>query len=334
MRVGSIVYACEQGLGRLARSFYDAGILTDVVVVDRVNLRERPLQRHWFPSADIASGRNGALATLIHEKGQALIDRVDVLLFFETPFDWGLLEYARRKGKRTALMPMYECMPERLPAQPDLFLCPSLLDLQYYPSGIFLPVPVSVTWRQRDEAQVFVHNAGHGGLLNRNGTGVLLDAVRHVQSPFRLILRTQKALQWDVTDPRIEVRRGTVPHERLWEEGDVLIHPHAFDGLSLPLQEARAAGMLVMAVDRFPDSTWLPREPLIPVSGLTRKRVAGRCLEFDFALLQPRDIAAKIDEWYGRDIRAYSQAGREWAEETSWERLRPRYLEVLQKLCA
>lgn len=345
MRIGSIVYSVEQGLGRLAKSFWDAKILTDVVVLDRQGLRDRPFQPDWFPGAVVVSNRDPLPAALA-SAGRRLVERCDVLLFFETPFVWELLDYAREKGKKTALMPMAECMPDPLPAVPDLMLCPSRWELLQYDSVtsmspeykgpcVFLPVPVvGVPWRQRTRAEVFVHNAGHGGLLNRNGTGELLDAMRYVKSPIKLIVRSQKKLQWGCDDPRVEVRVGTVPFEDLWAEGDALVHPHHFDGLSLPLQEARAAGMLVMGVDRFPDNTWLPREPLIPVSGYTRKRVSPRCLEFDFALVEPRQIAETIDAWYGMDISAYSLAGKAFAEEMSWERLRPKYLELLEGLRA
>lgn len=333
MKIGSVVYACEQGLGRLAKSFYDAGVITDVLIVDRAELKSRPLQPHWFPGADVASSRDGNLHALIAKKGRQLIDRVDAVLFLETPHDWTLFGYAKQRGVPSALEMMYECMPDPLPTKPNLMLCPSLLDLDYYHGGVFLPVPVEVPWRQRTRAEVFIHNAGNGGLLNRNGTGVLLDAMRYVKSPIRLIVRSQKPLQWGVDDPRVEVRIGTVPYEQLWDEGDVLVHPHHFDGLSLPLQEARAAGMLVMGVDRCPDNTWLPREPLIPVSGYTRKRVSGRCNEFDYAILDPRDVAAKIDAVYGMDLGDYSRAGREWAASMSWQSLRPKYLDVLEGLC-
>lgn len=357
LRVGSVVYSCWQGLGVLARSFFDAGVLTDVLVVDRAGLKSRPLQPDWFPGADVASSRDGSLGTLIRDKGRDLVERCDVMLFLETPHDWTLIDYARERGVKTALMPMYECMPDPLPATPDLMVCPSLLDLRYYswyssgpepPLGIaghvlhsadcpfkavYLPVPAGVPWRQRARAEVFVHNAGHGGLLGRNGTGQLLDAMRHVRSPLKLIVRSQDRLQWGVDDPRVEVRVGSAPYEALWDEGDVFVFPDKFNGLSLPLQEARAAGMLVMATNRFPANTWLPSGPLIPVSGYQRDRVSGRCLEFDSAIVDPRDIAATMDAWFGADIIGYSRSGKAWADEMSWQRLRPKYVEVLEGLC-
>jgi len=224
-----------------------------------------------------------------------------------------------------------------------MFLNPSLLDQQYYPysngsgktiDSIFLPVPVDegIKWKQRTEAKIFIHNAGHGGILGRNGTAQVIDAMKFVKSPIQLILRSQNHLKWGVDDPRVDIQIGNAPYDSLWDEGDVFLFPERFNGLSLPLQEARASGMLVMCGDRFPMNTWLPREPLIPVQGYNRTRINGRFNSFDDAIFSPETVAATIDEWYGRDISAISSSGAEWASQNSWKSLKPKYLEVLQKL--
>jgi hypothetical protein len=120
-------------------------------------------------------------------------------------------------------------------------------------------------------------------------------------------------------------------YDELFSEGDTFIFPESFNGLSLPLQEAYSAGMCVMATDRFPMNTWLPREPLIPVEKYRRDNVGGSCVEFDRAVIEPRLIAATIDNWYGRDISHLSSSGRDWAAEHSWEKLKPVYLEELRR---
>lgn len=360
MRVGSLVYATDQGLGYLAKAFYDHGVVTDVFVVEHAHHINR--HREWYPSAPSCPIKKLGRERRDVEK---FIDSVDVLLFFETPFDWGLIEYARMKGKRTFLMPMYECTPAKLPAEPDFFLCPSLLDLRYFPKrSCFIPVPIEVKatcrrcsglgfvpivddnsklcphcqglgttdgWKLRTKAEVFVHNAGHGGLRNRNGTGELIDAMKYVKSPIRLILRSQKRLQWAVEYKRVEVRIGTAAREELYEEGDVFVFPEKFNGLSLPLQEAYASGMLVLATDRYPNNQYLPHTPLIPSAGSTEQRIGPAYNVFNEAIVRPQDIAAKIDEWHGRSIESYSQLGRIWGEGYSWSALKPRYLEVLEK---
>jgi hypothetical protein len=283
----------------------------------------------------------------------AFCSSMDVMLFFETPFVWPLIDLCRERGIKTVLMPMYECMPKVLPAQPDLFLCPSLLDLSYYPPtliatdgvvptrtipSVYLPIPVEQRWYQRDRAEVFVHNAGHGGLKGRNGTQQFLEAIPLVRSPAKFVLRVQddefaveKRLLDQIKD-RLMIE-GTLPYDQLFMNGDVFVFPEQFQGLSLPLQEARAAGMLVMSTDRFPSNMWLPNYPLIEVSATCTSNVSPRCNDFEQSMVSPTDIAAKVDEFYGADISEYSREGRDWAKTMSWEVLRPKYLEVLEQLC-
>lgn len=328
LKVGTICYATEQGLGLLARDFINNGVVTDILIVHHSSHKTH---EEWYNGATVIRADQW---TKERRTVCQFIEKQNAMLFFETPFYWNGLDHCRQVGVRSVLMPMYECMPVHLPSQPDIIISPSLLDQRYYPRSEFIPVPVDVPWRQREEARVFVHNAGHGGLRRRNGTGLLLDALKHVTSPIKLILRSQVRLQWGVDDPRVEVRIGSPAFEELWRdggEGDVFVFPEKFNGLSLPLQEARAAGMLVIAGDRFPINTWLPKEPLIPVQRYDPERVSGRCHEFDSAVYDPRAIAAKIDEWYGHDIAEYSAQGRAWAEQMSWDVLRERYLEVLSR---
>lgn len=343
MRVGSLVYTTDQGLGILAKSFVDAGVVTDVLVVRH---GKRPEHDEWYPNAQ----RLGSLGHDGFRIAKDFCKGMDAMLFFETPFIWELIPYCREQKIKTVLMPMYECEPKLLPYQPDFFVNPSLLDQQYYPDrSVFIPVPVhGIPWRLRAKAEVFVHNAGNGGLNGRNGTAELVEAMKYVTSPARLVLKMQEpkktywaagGLQPANEAPRnlpknIDLRIGSVPYEDLWKnggDGDVFVFSEKFNGLSLPLQEAHAAGMLVMCGDRFPMNTWLPKSPLIPVAGYRKASVSPRCHEYDEAIFDPRTIAKTIDEWYGQDISMYSEAGREWAHANSWDVLKSRYLEVLAK---
>lgn len=325
MKVGSLVFSTDQGLGILAKAFYDHGIVTHPVVVAHGKRQEHP---EWFPDAP-------RVTDLRRERGilMEFCASMDAMLFFETPFDWTLISHCRDVGVKTVISVMHECMPEVLPELPDLWLCPSLLDLRWAGRhrerpAIFLPVPVEQPWKVRTRAKVFVHNAGHGGLKGRNGTQQVLEATRLVSSPARFIVRSQDSLPYQLPG-NVELRIGNFPRETLYDEGDVFLFPERFNGLSLPLQESYAAGMLVMAGDRFPMNTWLPKEPLIPVSGYARNRVAQRCAWFDDAVIDPADIVRAIDLWYDRDITSFSERGRQWAEENLWEKLKPRYIELL-----
>lgn len=305
MQIGSIVLATSQGLGYLAKSFYDNGIINKVYVKPHTS---RENHYDWYPDR----------VSEIDE----LLD-CDVLIFFETPFDWKIIPRARDKGIKTVLMVMYECTTYPLPYQPDLILCPSKLDLEYYKEGREVVVPVDIEWKLREKALVFVHNAGNGGLGGRNGTKELLEAMQYVKSPIKLIVRTQVPIR-EYEDPRIEYKVGTF--DNIWSEGDVFIFPEKFNGLSLPLQEAFASGMAVMCGDRFPMNTWLPKEMLIPVSGYKKERIA---VEFDSAIIRPEDIAQKIDEVYNKDITHLSLLGKQFNEKNSWKNLKEEYLKVM-----
>lgn len=306
MSVGSVVFATEQGLGYLAKAFFDNGIIDTVFVQPHSS---RTNHYEWYP------------------------DRVDnieklfsceTLIFFEEVFYWKLIPQARERGIKTILIPMYECTRNPLPYEPDIILTPSDLDQKYFERGERCTIPVDAKWRKRDKALVFVHNAGNGGIGGRNGTKELIDALPFITVPFKLIVRSQIPLK--VNDPRVEVRIGTF--DDIWSEGDVFVFPEKFNGLSLPLQEAFASGMLVMCGDRFPMNTWLPNEPLIKVDGYKRDKIA---VPFDSAIITPREIAKSINLWYNKDIGHYSLLGKEWGNKNNWESLKEFYTKKCEK---
>ena len=98
----------------------------------------------------------------------------------------------------------------------------------------------------------------------------------------------------------------------------------------MPLQEALAAGMVVMSTDRYPMNTWLPKSPLIPVESTHKVRVAGPYNEIEECVVNPVTIAATIDAWIGRDISGLSSACLAWAHHHSWEVLGPKIKEALR----
>lgn len=316
MRIGTLAYATEQGLGYLAKAFYDHGVVTDVFVVRHSSRPTLP----WYPDSPQAHIRDIPNNRSVRDFCRSM----DAMLYFETPFDWSLLSLGR-----SFLMPMHECMPKQHP-EPDAYLIPSDLDFRAY-EGTTKPrhrinVPVALPWKRRHIAQVFVHNSGHGGLKGRNGTRELLEALQYVQSPARFIVRSQ-----DGTDAKTDriTYQGSVPQGMLYAEGDVFVFPEKFNGLSLPLQEAYASGMPIMCGDRFPMNTWLPRELLIPVERYNTGAISPRCKSFEAAEFNPRTVAARIDEWYGKDISEYSNQSWDWAVANSWTVLGPLYRKLL-----
>lgn len=177
-------------------------------------------------------------------------------------------------------------------------------------------------WKLRTRACTFVMNAGHGGLGGRNGLQELIDSIKYIDSPIKLLIRSQNPIPHRYEDPRVEYVVGDLPYEELFTVGDVFIYPDKFGGSCLPLQEAFASGMMVMTSNRYPNNVWLPQEPLIPIKGYKKEKIS---IEFDSAIVDPKDIARQIDLWYNKPIEKYSLAGKQWAEENSWAALKPLY---------
>lgn len=307
---GTICYATNSGLGIQAKSFIEHGIIDKILVVPHSTYQTEK----WYKDELV-------------KNEEELLNTCDTLFFFETPFNWRIIPKARERGIKTILMAMYECTQYPFPYYPDVLVGGSAIEVEHYKNlncaipCVHINAPVKVPWKLRERAKVFIHNAGHGGLGGRNGTKELLEAMKYVKSPIKLIVRSQN-LDLKCDDPRVEIFKGSLPYEDLWKDGDVLIFPEKFGGSFLPMQEAYASGMPVMASDRFPTNTWLPKELLIPVKGYTKTRIGA---EFDMAILDPIEIAKKIDEWFDKDITKYSLMGKEWGEENSWEKLAPKF---------
>lgn len=331
-RVGCVAYASDQGIAHIAKWMFDHGIFHEMMVFRHGSRRTH---MEWYPPGTIELVGRPFSGPAVDE----FLSRVDCVIFVESPFDWSFLDYCRKRGKKSAIIPMHECTPVRRPFEPDRWICPSLLDVQYFPGSEFIPVPVDPsTWRPRTKALRFLHNGGNLGLRGHKGTLELLQAVRHLKSPLSLTVRAQdtaglrrllEQCPWALKDERVTIEMGEVPYERLFEDHDVLVQPERYNGLSLPLQEGRAAGMLVMTTDRFPHNSWLPSDPLIPVASTHRARISGAYLEFEECDVDPQVIAATMDAWHGGDITGYSESGRRWAEENSWEALKPRWVKAL-----
>lgn len=323
-KVGSVVRPSNSGLGNLAWDFYRHGLIDKCLLQpsvkgdyfpERFGKDTRPVEFHLLTDADM----------------EWLLSDIQVLLLFETAFNNKLIDKAKERGIKTILMPMHEGEAGWRGQEPDIVLCPSDLEYELPIKGkkIRINVPVDtkvLPQRLRRKARVFVHNVGHGGMMFRNGTPELLKALELTKSDFKLILRSQ-TLTFDVKDPRVDYQY--VNYENywdIWRDGDVLIWPDKFSGLSMPLQEAFASGFGIMATNHPPINKWLPRDMLFEAANFNTTYRS-----FHIAEISPNQIARMIDEWVDKDITHLSRAGLKWAEENSWEKLLPKYKEICEK---
>lgn len=335
MRVGTVCYATSQGLGYLAKSFYEAGVI-DEVLVFRHPHGNRPSHMEWYPPGTPELKTRPFHGLTIEN----FLAKIDVCLFFETPFCWDFVKRCHKRKVKTAIIPMYEWFLQRPPCTFDKFINPSLLDQDYFPHGEFIPIPVDGSkWKLRTKAERFLHNGGNLGCRGHKGTLELMKAMKYVQSNLSLTIRSQdvsglqkliKQVPEIQEDSRVKFEFGEIPYENLFTDYDVLVAPEKFNGLSLPLQEAYASGLGVITTARHPITSWLPKDLLIPVECYQRAQTMLGHLEFDEAIVNPIDIAMTLDSWYGKDITEYSLSGKSYGESTSWEVLKPRYIAALE----
>ena len=330
-KIGLVVRADNSGLGTLSKSFYKNLPISKVLLVQN-NVYEIDPTIYKDP--------------IVCERGIPSLDEIreflkdiDVLITFETPYNWNLFSEAKKVGVKTILIPNYEWLPQTLPVLPDLFLCPSKLDydeLKYNTTTVsemkYLPIPVDdelIPYKKREKAKVFVFNNGHGGHMGRNSAKELFETISLVRDNVKFKIHSQVYFDSVINDSRVEIVYGDVPYGELFSGGDVFIHPHKFDGLSLPIQEALMAGMPVISTDIYPHNEYLPKEWLFEPEALTKIFVKR---EIEMAIINPVKLAQKISEWANRDIKKESDKARKIGEQFSWKKLKPKYLEVIKSI--
>jgi len=264
---------------------------------------------------------------------------INIVLAFETPYNWNIFSMANERGIKTILMPMYEWTEEKPPINPDLYLCPSLLErdiYKYYPTkSEYLPVPVDrkvFPFKLRKKAETFVFNNGHGGTKGRNGLRELLQAIPLVRSDVKFIIRSQVPIP-EIKDNRVSVMVGNIKNRAdLFKDGDVFIFPRMFGGLQLPTWEAISSGMPVLSTDIYPFNAILPKSWFFKPDRIEKGRTAPANRIIDIAIVNPKVIAEKIDEWANENITKESKKAEKIAEKINWENMKDKYIKLFEDL--
>lgn len=334
-RIGLVARCDDSGLGIMSLDLFKNFIIEKTLVV--TGSYENHYERYQeFENSEAIICEFGT--PMIEEINYFLKD-LDLVIAIETPYNWNVFSKAKERGIKTILIPMYEWTQpnDEIPAKPDLFLCPSSLDYDLMPNPkILLPTPINrklIPFRERTEAKTFIFNNGHGGWGGRNSLNEFFQALPFIKSDIKFKVRTQVPFEDAINDSRVEMETGDIPYEKLWEEGDIALHLHKFDGLSLPLNEAMSSGMPIISINQKPQNTFLPKELLIEPEATTRIKIYR---DIDFSILSPFKIAEMIDKVANMSsdkIKELSQRSNELAEKWSWDNLKPEYLKVFNELC-
>lgn len=330
MKLGMIVRANDKGLGNQSKDFYDNLKPYKTICVWFSHERTH---KDWYPDAKFIQG-------MLTDADFSYFNDCDVVLSFErfySDFESNdhLKELSEMYGFTAVLQPNYEQPRE----QADFYLPATLWHFNEFPDPKkYLPFPINsrIVKKERTQAKRFVHNVGIYSHYDRQGTMAVLKALDYIKSDVKIVLR--------VPDPNTWKELGIKePHHRLLEidytikddindlyDGDVLLYPRLYGGLSLPINEALGSGMPVICSDMNPQNTFLPKEWLIPakISGV---RFIGKVIEY--GIIDPKDVAEKVDWFatscnYKEQVKRCEMIQKEW----SWEKLKPQYIQTLYEL--
>lgn len=339
MKVGLIARCDDRGLGNMTWEFYRHVKPERTLVV-----REPVAERQGFVQHPERYDDATVVEWFEREFDEAVVrpwlSGLDVVYSAETFYDERFVEWCRELNVRTVLHAMPEFYkPELLP--PDVVWTPTSWRLSTLPAGArVVPVPVAAERFKpvmRERANVFLHVVGHRAALDRAGTTTFLRALRHVRTALNVRIVTQ-----DDNGPRLRnggsrhhieyVTRSALDYWQLYDNADVLVAPRRYGGLSLPWNEACAAGLALVLPDVEPNRSW--PSLLVPAVEHGYLRTSGG--EVVVHDVTPLDLAAKLDLLAAQPERVseLSLQSMRWATNYSWESLLPLYRDELQRAAA
>lgn len=325
MRVGILARCDFTGLGIQAKEFFDH-IPCKALVIDASKLSGQPQNPHWYPGQTFVK-----VDTWLKIKPEIInefLNDVDILMTFETPYDYSIFDICSKRGIKTVLQFNYEFLeyPSKHPV-PDIFAAPSLWNYELVPSPkMFLPVPVNIKhFTPARSEKTFLHISGRTAVYDRNGTLSFLQSLQYVNNSITVIIRGQHHITLPKVPRHIKLITDFNNKQNYWENytGGVLVMPRKYGGLCLPAQESIGAEMPVIMTDISPNNTWLPKEWLVHAN----KGNSFKCkTQVDIYEVDVRQLAAKID--YFCDPSVYDAAitkAKEIKERISWDKLMPTY---------
>jgi len=329
-KVGIIARQDFTGLGIQSKEFFDH-IPCKALVIDSTKLNGTQQNPHWYP--DQATVKIDTWLKIKREILDDFLDGLDVVVTFETPYDYSLFDLCRTRKIRSVLQLNYEFLdyPSTKHPPPDMFAAPSMWNYDRIPSPkMFLQVPVDTEkFKPQRKEKTFLHVAGRHAIYDRNGTTTFLDSLQYVKNKINVILAGQNWFAHPKMPHNVNLSVAFNNIENYWENytGGVLVMPRKYGGLCLPMQEAIGAEMPVIATDISPNNQWLPKEWLVPASQTGSFKCKNHVDVFD---ANPRQLAAKIDQFC--DAEFYDAAvvkAQEIKEKISWEKQLPVYKKFL-----
>ena len=315
--VGLIVRCDDTGLGVQTHEMWRHLNPDVTVVVDMSKLhRHAPQHPGRYPGAVVTTW-GGVNKQFDSRMAVGMLAECDVIITVETWYDTQIPEL-----RGTAVLYVNAELYGGEAA--DVYWAPTSWRLTSTPvDTITVPLPVA-TDRPYQRGIGLLHVAGKQAAADRNGTATAIKAARAASVPLTVTYQETRVS----STLGVKSIPSTKNYWDLYQHGDVLLLPRRYGGLSLPVQEAMAAGLAVIMTDIEPNTaTW----PVYPVGAVASHKVmvpAGlvRCYDPDPATLV--EALRTMDDWKAE----YQERSKRWAVENSWDRLLPAWKERISDL--
>lgn len=318
-RIGLIGYNCTTGLGELHRQ-----------IVEHVPVEHWLIPAHKkYPTLpEPVSIKHWQAKEFTRDQVESFVKSVDVVLFCEKPKVPSMLTLAKQHGRRVVCVPMLEWTPDAgrdWTPFVDLFVCPTkhCYDSlsKNLPCELFSwPVDVNrFKFQERSQCNRFLFVEGHGGYKGRKGS-IVVHRAKELWPEMPLTVISQVGGAWPGDT---EVLPAVEDAASLYQHGDVLLIPHAVDGLGLELMEAMASGMPVIVTAGQP---WDESPALARIPATTRREKVGRMVDWYIAdQVALVEICGKV---LGTDVSDASREARAWAESRAWKGSADRFVNL------
>lgn len=332
-KLGIVVFSSHSGLGNQSRRLTQFLKPERILLVDNSTFSKNSEQHpDWY------EGFTGLISNGFPSNPAVVqfLDGLTHLYIIENPLNWSLINVAKRHNIKTFIASNYEfCDNLNRPDLPipDLFLMPSYWKVKEMQERFgttrakYLPPPVfpeeftevrEINWNRKTARKKFLHVVGTLAAADRNGTLLLIGALKHTKEEFDIVIKSQQELppEYKTDDRRVSYKFGSEPEVAdIYKDFDAMIMPRRFGGLCLPMQEALMSGLPVIMSAISPNIEILPQEWL--VRALHFGTIQTRS-SIDLYATPATELAAKIDEFAKKDlenekITAFEIAHREFA---------------------
>ena len=336
MQLGLIARCDQSGLGIQSWEFARHLLPDRVLLIGMGNLARGRSHPDWYDGLDVMH----AGVQVDNDAAAQFIDGLDVVFAMEGTYRDGFGDEVTAAGGRLIVQANPELYaPDVLGAHAVVF--PTGWETDRYDSPTVLPVPVAsdrLVYQERDEVEAFIHVVAPA-MADRNGTDLVLKALSHVTQDCHVVFHVPEGVT-----SRLKILRtshGQIGHvsyscprkpvEHYWDiygGADALLIPRRYGGLSLPMQEAGALGLPIIALDVAPQAG---RGGVLTVPASDPEPMDMKGGTFDVWSCDPIELAFTMDRLVKDKAlaRKLSRAARDTAALLHWDRLLPLYERTL-----